>query len=381
MAFLFWHKDPYDIQKTQSLFEKKMRENMRFHFANCREYRELLERQGFSEQKIQELDSFRDMPVLPTLYLKHHRMDSVPERKMLIRATSSGTSGNKSNIGYDITSLWRMLGMSLGVGRRHRLFSLRRCHYIILGYEHRKAFDRSHKEDEKAVAKTAYAFTFLAPAKSRIYALQYKNGEYSLELEAVKAALIKYSKQKTPVRIMGFPFHAYWLLTRMKEEGITCHLPKGSVIAFGGGWKQYDTQRADKETMYRLVQEVLGISEENCWEFFGAVEHPILYCTCANHHFHVPVYSRVLIRDVDSFEPVSMGTPGLVNLLTPMIKSAPVHSIMTDDLGVLHEGKECGCGIKTPYLEILGRVGMEDITTCAAGAEKLSQQIIGEALT
>ncbi|MBQ9136642.1 MAG: acyl-protein synthetase, partial [Lachnospiraceae bacterium] len=72
---------------------------------------------------------------------------------------------------------------------------------------------------------------------------------------------------------------------------------------------------------------------------------------------------------------------GLVNLLTPMIKSAPVHSIMTDDLGILHEGCKCGCGIETPYLEILGRVGMDDITTCAAGAEKLSRQIIREVLT
>lgn len=380
MASLFWYKNPYDMEKTELLFRKQMRENMKHHYANCKEYHALLDRLGWDGTKIQNMEDIADIPVLPTLYLKHHRMDSLPASKMLTRATSSGTSGNKSNIGYDIGSLWRMLGMSVSIGRRHKLFSLRRCRYIILGYEHRKAFDKSHKDDEKAVAKTAYAFTYMAPAKSRIYALRYQNGEYSLQLEAIKEALIKYSKKKTPVRIIGFPFHAYWLLTQMKEEGITCHLPKGSVIAFGGGWKEYYTQRADKETMYKLVEEVLGIPEANCWEFFGAVEHPVLYTTCPKHHFHVPIHSRVLIRDVDTFKPLPMGQPGLVNLLTPMIKSAPVHSIMTDDLGILHEGSTCGCGIKTPYLEILGRVGMDDITTCAAGAEKLSQQIIQEVL-
>ncbi|MBQ7781912.1 MAG: acyl-protein synthetase [Lachnospiraceae bacterium] len=380
MASLFWYKNPYDMEKTELLFRKQMRENMKHHYANCKEYHALLDRFGWDGTKIQNMEDIADIPVLPTLYLKHHRMDSLPTSKMLTRATSSGTSGNKSNIGYDLTSLWRMLGMSVSIGRRHKLFSLRRCRYIILGYEHRKAFDKSHKDDEKAVAKTAYAFTYMAPAKSRIYALRYQNGEYSLQLEAIKEALIKYSKKKTPVRIIGFPFHAYWLLTQMKEEGITCHLPKGSVIAFGGGWKEYYTQRADKETMYKLVEEVLGIPEANCWEFFGAVEHPVLYTTCPKHHFHVPIHSRVLIRDVDTFKPLPMGQPGLVNLLTPMIKSAPVHSIMTDDLGILHEGSTCGCGIKTPYLEILGRVGMDDITTCAAGAEKLSQQIIQEVL-
>jgi len=98
-----------------------------------------------------------------------------------------------------------------------------------------------------------------------------------------------------------------------------------------------------------------------------------------NHHFHVPIYSRVLIRDVDTFQKLRYGETGLVNLITPMIQSAPLVSIMTDDLGILHEGSRCGCGITTPYLEILGRVGMADIKTCAAGAEQLSRKIMMEA--
>ena len=86
----------------------------------------------------------------------------------------------------------------------------------------------------------------------------------------------------------------------------------------------------------------------------------------------------MLIRDVDTYEPLPNGEVGLVNLLTPMVQSAPILSVMTDDLGILHDGSECGCGIDTPYLEILGRVGMEDITTCAAGAENLMKSILGD---
>ncbi|MBQ9136724.1 MAG: acyl-protein synthetase, partial [Lachnospiraceae bacterium] len=74
MAFLFWHKNPYDIQKTEQLFRKQMRENMQFHFANCKEYRALLTRLGWNEEKIDKLEDIQDIPVLPTLYLKHHRM-------------------------------------------------------------------------------------------------------------------------------------------------------------------------------------------------------------------------------------------------------------------------------------------------------------------
>ncbi len=380
LGSLFWHKKPYDHEGTQELFVKKMRENMRFHFANCEPYRELVKRYGWNEERIDEFKKLSDIPFIPTLYFKHHKLNSIPDEKMLTVATSSGTSGNKSVIGYDVPTMWNALGMVIGVGRKHKLWSLRPCHYIVLGYEHKSKLWGSRKAPEKAVAKTAYGFTCMAPALSRTYALKESGGTYTLNLEEIKEKLIHCSKKRAPVRIIGFPFHAYWLLSMMKEEGIKCPLPKGSMIAFGGGWKQYYTERADKETMYRLVEEVLNIPESRCKEFFGAVEHPILYCDCKKHHFHVPIYSRVIIRDVDTFEEVPNGTVGLVNLITPLVKSAPVHSIMTDDLGILHDGSECGCGIDTPYLEILGRVGMEDITTCAAGAENLTKSILGEVL-
>ena len=139
----------------------------------------------------------------------------------------------------------------------------------------------------------------------------------------------------------------------------------------GGGWKQFYTEQVDKNTFYELAYKVLGIEDQDIIEFFGAVEHPILYCDCKNHHFHIPVYSRVIIRDVQTLKPLNYGKAGLVNLLTPMVKATPILSVMTDDLGVLHEGKECGCGIEAPYLEIIGRVGLEDIKTCAAGAADL----------
>jgi len=373
---LFWSGNPYDLENTDALFLQKMRENMLFHFQNCKEYRELLERLGWNEEKVLGFNELKQIPFLPTLYFKHHRLNSVPFKKMLTTATSSGTSGNKSVIGYDIKTMWDALGMAIHIGKKHRLLSLRPCHYIILGYEHKSLLWGNKHVEEKAVAKTAYAFTLYAPAISRTYALKEVDGKYTLNLEEIKQKLISFSKGSTPVRIMGFPFHAFWLLTQMKEEGLTCPLPKGSMIAFGGGWKEYYTQKADKGTMYKLVEEVLSIPESNCREFFGAVEHPILYCDCKKHHFHVPIYSRVIIRDVDTMEPVPNGTPGLVNLLTPLVNSAPVLSIMTDDLGILHDATECGCGIETPYLEILGRVGMTDIITCAAGAEKLSIDIL-----
>ena len=367
MKSLFWHRNPYDLKHTDMLFLQKVISNAVFQFDNCMLYRSLLIKRGFTREKLLSISSPAELPFIPTLYFKHHTMISVPERKLLIKATSSGTSGNKSMVGLDFQTLFAGLGMVLAVSRTHKLLSAIPCHYIILGYEY-------NRHASMAVAKTAYGYTWFAPALSRTYALAYNRGTYSLRLDHIEQKLIRLSHQPFPVRIMGFPFHAYWLLSQMKEEGIHLKLPKGSLIAFGGGWKQHASQKTDKKTMYRLIYDVLGIKEDNCLEFFGAVEHPILYCACSKHHFHVPIYSRVIIRDVDTLEPVPDGTPGLVNLVTPMIHSAPLVSIMTDDLGILH--RNCDCGIQTPYLELLGRVGMEDITTCAAGAEQLMRTIL-----
>ena len=54
--------------------------------------------------------------------------------------------------------------------------------------------------------------------------------------------------------------------------------------------------------------------------------------------------------------------------MSPLGSNLPLMSIMTDDIGILHKGAGCGCGIETDYLEILGRVGVADIKTCAQGA-------------
>ena len=88
----------------------------------------------------------------------------------------------------------------------------------------------------------------------------------------------------------------------MDERDIHVKLPENSKILLGGGWKQFYTEQVDKDIFYELAKRVLGVDDSNIIEFFGAVEHPILYCDCKNHHFHVPVYSRVFIRDADTLE-------------------------------------------------------------------------------
>ncbi|HPG42672.1 MAG TPA: hypothetical protein PLJ98_02580 [Acholeplasmataceae bacterium] len=360
---LFNTRKPYDLEKSEFFFVKAMRENAIFHYTHCEDYKRILDEAQFNPYQIDTMKDLEDLPFIPTLYFKHHEMFSMPLRKMPIKATSSGTSGIRSKIGMDISSLWRGFMMIIRLFKYHKLWSIRPVTYIIFGYE-------PQRHNQAGIAKTAYGFTYVAPAKKRYYAIRYTKDGYQVDLESIKQAFIIASKKKTPVRTIGFPAYTYFLLKDMKAEGIKLQLSKGSKITVGGGWKQFYAEKVDKQDFYKLVKDVLGVDEKDCVEFFGAVEHPVLYTDCRYHHFHVPAYARVIIRDVDTLKPVPHGQIGLVNLLTPMVDATPLLSVMTDDLGILHD-EGCPCGESSPWLEIIGRVGIKDIQTCAAGAEDM----------
>lgn len=361
---LFTYNRLYDHLGTDRLFIRAVRRNVAFHNIHCPEYASLLSSRSFCSKQLHTIEDLYELPPVPTLYLKSHRLQSIPDEKLLIKATSSGTKGKKSHIGFDFKGLYYGAYMVLRTALYHKLLSAKPTNYILLGY-------KPGKDNHTVISKTAFGSTFFAPALKRTYALKPTANGYRPDFEGLKKAIISYSRQPFPVRLIGFPAYTYFFLQELQRSGIQLRLHKDSMVLLGGGWKQFYTEKVEKEALYALIEEVLGIPEENCREFFGAVEHPIIYCDCKNHHFHIPVYSRVIIRDVHTFKPLPFGEVGLLNLITPMLNSMPLVSVMTDDLGILHDGRDCGCGIDTPYFEILGRVGIRDIKTCAAGAAKL----------
>lgn len=361
---LFTYRKIYDLVGTEELFLKAMIEILHFHYENCKEYKQILDSRGFSIRQLESIDDLHKIPPLTTMFVKSHQLYSVPSRKIITKATSSGTNGRKSAVGLDVQSGYYALRMVLSSFYKYRLFSIKPTNYIILGYE-------PHSSSKLSTAKSAKGLTMIAPARHKEYALKYTNTGYELNQEGIIEAINRYSKQKSPVRFIGFPAYMYFLLKTLQEKNIKVKLPPKSRVFFGGGWKQFFTESIEKKELYKMVEDILGIPKENCMDFFGAVEHPVLYCECPNHHFHIPIYSRIIIRDPKSLQPVPFGQVGLVNLISPLISSMPYSSLITDDLGVMFEGAKCGCGIDTPFIELLGRVGVQNLKTCSVNAEEL----------
>ena len=365
---LFSHRDPYDTAGTEDLFLRAVRENCAYVYKRCPAYRTILEGMGFSPEDLRSMEDLGALPFLPTALFKRRRIFTLPRRRLPLVVTSSGTSGHASEIGFTPGDLWAGLKMVLHICKLRRLLSWRPCHYVVFGYQPRR-------RNRTGVSRTAFGVTLFTPALSRTYALRWKNGDYVLDLENVQAAIVKHSRSRFPLRFMGFPAYAWFLMKRMEEQGVRVQLPKGSKLMLGGGWKQFYAEEVDKSQFYALAKRVLGLEDRDIIEFFGAVEHPIFYNDCERHHFHIPIYSRVLIRDPETLKPLPFGQPGLVNLITPMDVGTPLLSVMTDDLGILHTGCSCGCGLDSPWLELLGRVGLQDIKTCAAGASEILNKV------
>lgn len=364
---LYRYPDIYDHAGTDQLFAEAVRGNVAVHYRHCREYRRILKAAGFRPENIAGIEDLHKVPPIPTLFFKSHPIKTVKDRSMLIKATSSGTQGMKSQMGFDAKSLLFGLEMAVKVLGYHGLFSAVPANYMIMGYQ-------PTPSNQTVITKTQGISTCFAPALHREYALVWSDGEYRINFEGLRKAIKSYAASPFPVRIIGFPSYTWFFLKELEKEKISIKLPQKSLLLLGGGWKQFYKEEVDKAELYRLAKKTLGMEEGRIREFFGAVEHPSLYCTCKNHHFHVPVYSRVIIRDVKTLEPVGYDKPGLLNLITPMAESMPLVSVITDDLGILHRGGDCGCGIDAPYFEIIGRVGMEGIKTCAAGAQDLMEQ-------
>ena len=361
---LFWHRGPYDLPSTDQLFLQATADCCAFHMARCPQYRAIAEHLRFSPDQLRTMDDLVRVPMLPTLFFKRHALFSMPRRRMVMKVTSSGTSGTFSQGGCDLGCIWAEVPMVLRLGWRHRLISFRPANYVVLGY-------KPDRRSSAGVTRTMFGMTFFAPPLRRFYALRWQGEGYVPDLDGAVEALERFSRSPFPTRIVGFPSYLWFGLKRMEELGISLRLRPGSKILLAGGWKQHWQQQVDKSVLYSLVRRVLGVGEEDIHELFGAVEHPIFYNTCPRHHFHVPIYSRVLIRDPATLEPLPMGQVGLVNLISPLIRATPVTSVVTDDLGYLTPGDACGCGLTSPYLTLLGRVGLGDIKTCAAGAADL----------
>jgi phenylacetate-coenzyme A ligase PaaK-like adenylate-forming protein len=351
--------------EANELYVAAMNEINTWHAAHNDFYGSLWRRHAEAGPLRSPSDAAR-LPVIHANFFKSHEVLSIPRASVRANFTSSGTTGQKSQMFFDEWSLGCVTRMAAFIMDHFGFIAPEtEVDYLLYSYEPTPGM----------ALGTAYTDTFLAdfaPARQVTYALRSVGGEHVFDPFGCVRALLAAAEDGIPVRILGFPSFLWFTLERMREMGIPpLELPADSLALLGGGWKGQADKQIDKFELYNRVEEQLGFPEHRVRDMWGAVEHGVGYFECARHNMHAPVYSRVFARDVATLEPIEHGEVGYLNLASPFNTSSPAHSLLMGDLVSTHAGEECGCGIDTDWFVIHGRAGTSKNRSCAVAAAEL----------
>ncbi|MFI5360360.1 MAG: acyl-protein synthase [Elusimicrobiota bacterium] len=353
--------------ERDALYVRAMLESVAWHRARSPFYNKHASAQGFKSESVKTVADCAKIPFVLANFFKSHEALSIPKDRVFAHFTSSGTTGQKSQIFFDEWSLrsgQRMLDWIFA--RNGWSTPEQKTNYLLYSYE-------TEPDSKLGTAYTDHFLCKYAPAQDIFLALRRTGaGGHDFDVFGCIERLRRYEKEGLPVRIFGFPAFLYFTLKRMRDLGLPAlKLSPQSLVFLGGGWKGHADQAIGKEELYARIHGQLGIPDERLRDGFGSVEHPIPYVECSRHKFHVPVWSHVFIRDVRTLDVLGFGRRGFLHFTSPFITSMPAHSVLMGDLASLHPGSECGCGIEAPFFAVHGRAGTSRNKSCAIAAAEM----------
>lgn len=360
-------KHPYEITKeNDSLFVDAMKEIVDWHRTHNKFYAKVLRMREFESKDLNNISDCANVPFVLANFFKLHEELSIKRDQVAVHLTSSGTTGQKSQIFFDDWTLGSAQRMIDFIFEQNNWYSSTPTNYLLYSYE--------TEADSKL--GTSYTDNFLckyAPV-NHVYSALRRTGQGTHEFDVFGCIdrLQRFEKEGLPVRIFGFPAFLHFTLERMRDLNLPAlKLSPESLVFLGGGWKGHADKAIDKRDLYRHANEQLGIPDARLRDGFGSVEHCIPYIECENHEFHVPVWSRVYIRDLKTLKPLPEGEKGFLHFVSPYITSVPAASVMMGDLASWHAGSSCPCPIDTPYFVVHGRAGLSRNKSCAVAAAEL----------
>ena len=90
-----------------------------------------------------------------------------------------------------------------------------------------------------------------------------------------------------------------------------------------------------------------------------------VYLEGADGLLHPPNFADVIVRDPVTWQEVPSGTIGVLQVLSLLPTSYPGHSILTDDLGVVHGVDDDPGGWLGKRFSMVGRVPRSELRGCS----------------
>ncbi|MBS7009886.1 LuxE/PaaK family acyltransferase [Anaerostipes sp.] len=348
-------KPPFGMRQKEKeeWYVSYMEQLTRHHMEHCLPYNRFIKSSGGKTA----YSHLEQIPMLPVSLFKSRKLSSVPDEQVFKIMTSSGTTGQQvSHIYLDReTASYQQKTLSVIMGD---FLGAKRIPMLILDspgvLKDRKMFS----------ARGAGILGFSILASERMFAF---NEDMELDMKGIEEFLERHKEEK--IFLFGFTFMIWkFFVRKLKQSGEKLEIPRGFLI-HGGGWKKLWKEAVSREQFREEIFEVSKI--EHVRNYYGMVEQTgCIYMECEYGHLHASIFSEPVIRRGKDFSVCETGEEGLVQVLSPMARSYPGHSLLTEDLGLILGRDDCPCGRKGTYFQIRGRIRKAEIRGCSDTYEK-----------
>lgn len=317
------------------------------HVAHCPPYARLVS--AFFPDRVSgrhaAATSLEEVPWLPVGLFKSHRLVSVPEDQVFKTMTSSGTTdGRPSRIVLDRqTASLQARGLARVMTG---LLGKQRLPMLIVDIE------GLFSDPAGFSARGAGVLGMMTFGRHHLYVL---DEQLELRIDALRDWLAEHGD--APFLVFGFTWMVWrYLVDRLPQAGLDL---RNGILVHAGGWKKLQDQAVDRATFKARLRDVAGITR--CHDFYGMVEQVGgVFLEGEDGLLHPPDFADVLVREPGSWRVLPPGQPGVIQLLSLLPRSYPGHSLLTEDMGVVHQLPD---GRRA--LTVLGRAPRAELRGCS----------------
>ena len=317
------------------------------HMARCPAYRRLVEVTCPDYRKARSL---AELPFLPVSMFKTHELASIGPDEVHMVLTSSGTTGQAvSRILLD-TATADLQSRALAA-TMVAVLGPKRLPMLILD-------TRSLFKDRRLMsARGAGVMGMMRFGRAHVWALD----EAMAPAEAdIRAFLERHGGE--PFLMFGFTFMA-WKYFLKPAADLGLDLSNG-ILVHSGGWKKLVEEAVDNRTFRSVARETTGLAR--IYNFYGMVEQiGSVFVEGEDGLLYPPNFADVIVRDPQTWEPAAPGETGVIQLLSVVPRSYPGHSLLTEDLGIVHDTDGGRAGRLGKSLSVVGRVPKTELRGCS----------------
>lgn len=351
-----WLSIPHAEQQVMRV--DLVRRSLEHHLAHCGAYAAFAAKRGISPEAIFTPDDLRRIAHFPTSVFKRRALLSVSDADIVSSFTSSGTSGTRSVIYRDSLTLYRLCGM---VRPDSPLFGsmldgIDDSNTVILN------LGTTRQESQHIW------FGYVMSLFEQVAPMTFYTRDGSVDLGRAVSDARRCLKEHERVFLTGPPFLVADFCHEVLASGQPLDGADSLVVFTGGGWKNREHDRIDRDGFDSLLVSALRLSgRPGIRDVFNQVELNTLLVDCGHRNKHVPPWVDVFARDPVTFEPVPDGQTGVLSFSDASAHSYPCFYI-GDDLGSV-DSSGCPCGLPGLTMRIQSRLRGASHDGCASAMQ------------